>query len=738
MYFDRLLGRAAAPDSPPARFRPSRRQFLIGATVAGAGLSIGVYTPTVGAAGPAPTGSPALANPFPTYVRITPDNKVIVFSAHMDMGQGIYNGLATLVAEELGADWSQVSAEGGWGNPAAYGNMAWGGTIQGTGGSTGMASSWQRYRYAGAVARALVSSAAAKAWGVPVGEIRIEKGIVRHASGKQASLGSFADAAAREPLPASVTLKAPADWQLIGNPGLRRFDAAAKANGTQTFTIDVALPGLLVGMILHPPLFGAKPLSVNDAAARAIPGVTDVVTISRGVVVLARDTWSAIKGRDALVVQWDESGAEKRGSAELMAEYRALAEKPGTVADQRGTVNFTGAAKVIEATYEFPYLAHAALEPLNAVVRKDGDRLEIWGGHQMPDLYQAVAAKIAGVTPDKIQMHVMKTGGGFGRRAVIDADIIVEAVETAKAINFRAPVKIQWTRETDMAAGRYRPMMLHKVKVALDASGGIQAWQHHIVGQSILIGTPFEGLLVKDGVDATSVEGVAQSPYGLPNFRVEVTNAKAQVPVLWWRSVGHTHTAYAMETMLDEIARANGQDPVALRRSLLKGDAKRLGVLDLLVEKSGWGSPAPAGRFRGIALHESFGTTVGMVAEISLRSGGFKVERVVTAVDCGIAVNPDIVKAQIEGGVGFGLGAILREELPLEAGRVAALNFDSYQPLRIDEMPQVEVHIVPSSNPPTGVGEPGVPVIGPAVANAVAAATGKRVYVLPMEKGLSV
>lgn len=738
MYFDRLLGRAADPRPAPTQFRPSRRQFLIGAAVTGAGLSIGVHTPAATAAGPAPTGAPVVVNPFPTYLRITPDNKVIVLSAHMDMGQGIYNGLATLVAEELGADWSQVSAEGGWGNPKAYGNMAWGGAIQGTGGSTGMASSWERYRYAGAVARALISSAAAKAWGVPASEIRIENGVVRHASGKQAPLGNFADAAAREPLPASVTLKAPADWRLIGNAGLRRFDGAAKANGTQDFTIDVALPGMLVGMILHPPLFGAKPLSVDDAAARAVPGVTDVVTISRGVVVVARDTWSAIKGRDALVVRWDENGAEKRGSAELMTEYRALAEKPGTVADQRGTVTFTGAAKLLEATYEFPYLAHAALEPLNAVVRKDGDRLEIWGGHQMPDLYQAVAAKIAGVTPDKVQMHVMKTGGGFGRRAVIDADIIVEAVETAKAINFRAPVKIQWTRETDMAAGRYRPMMLHKVKVALNASGGIQAWQHHIVGQSILIGTPFEALLVKDGVDATSVEGVAQSPYALPNFRVEVTNTKAQVPVLWWRSVGHTHTAYAMETMLDEIARASGQDPIALRRSLLAGDTKRLGVLDLLVEKSGWNTPLPAGRFRGVALHESFGTTVGMVAEISLRGSSFKVDRVIAAVDCGIAVNPDIVKAQIEGGVGFGLGAILREDLPLEAGRVAALNFDSYQPLRIDEMPQVEVHIVPSTNPPTGVGEPGVPVIGPAVANAVAAATGKRVRVLPIEKGLAV
>jgi isoquinoline 1-oxidoreductase beta subunit len=423
-----------------------------------------------------------------------------------------------------------------------------------------------------------------------------------------------------------------------------------------------------------------------------------------------------------------------------MAEYRTLATKPGTLVEERGsaTTGLAGAVKTLEATYEFPYLAHAALEPLNAVVRKDGEMLEIWGGHQMPDLYQFIASKIAGTTPDKVRLHVLKTGGGFGRRAVIDGDVIAEAVETAKAINFRAPVKIQWTRENDMAGGRYRPLMLHQVKVGLDAKGAITGWHHHIVGQSILIGTPFEAMAVKNGVDATSVEGVGQSPYALPNFRVEVTNTQSPVPVLWWRSVGHTHTAYAMETMIDEIARTAGQDPVALRRQLLKNDPRRLAVLNELVAKSGWEKPLPAGRFRGIALHESFGTTVGMVAEITLQKQGFKVETVVAVVDCGVAVNPDQIRAQIEGGVGFGLGAILREEIPLEAGRVAVQNFDGYLPLRIDEMPQVDVHIIASTAAPTGIGEPGVPVIGPAVANAVAAATGKRVRVLPMEKGLAV
>ncbi len=736
MYFHRLAAAKAPQVSiESAWFRPSRRQFLIGAAVAGAGLSVGI--PFEGAKAQA---AAALSNPFPTYIRLTPDNKVTVLSAHMDMGQGIYNGLATLVAEELGADWSLVTVEGAWGDVKAYGNLTWGGVAQGTGGSSGIASSWVRYRQAGAVARTLLVSAAAKAWGVPAAEIKVENGQLSHASGKRAPLGAFADAAAKEPLPASVELKSPDRWTLIGNAAHRRYDSAIKAKGQQDYTIDVQLPGQLVGMILHPPLFGATVKSVDATAAKAVPGVTDVVTISRGVVVLAKDTWSAMKGREALVVTWDESKAEKRGSAQIMAEYRTLATKPGTLVEERGsaTTGLAGAVKTLEATYEFPYLAHAALEPLNAVVRKDGEMLEIWGGHQMPDLYQFIASKIAGTTPDKVRLHVLKTGGGFGRRAVIDGDVIAEAVETAKAINFRAPVKIQWTRENDMAGGRYRPLMLHQVKVGLDAKGALTGWHHHIVGQSILIGTPFEAMAVKNGVDATSVEGVGQSPYALPNFRVEVTNTQSPVPVLWWRSVGHTHTAYAMETMIDEIARTAGQDPVALRRQLLKNDPRRLAVLNELVAKSGWEKPLPAGRFRGIALHESFGTTVGMVAEITLQKQGFKVETVVAVVDCGVAVNPDQIRAQIEGGVGFGLGAILREEIPLEAGRVAVQNFDGYLPLRIDEMPQVDVHIMASTAAPTGIGEPGVPVIGPAVANAVAAATGKRVRVLPMEKGLAV
>ena len=717
----------------PQFFKPSRRQFLVGAAVAGAGLSISFRVPGARAADAEP-------NPFNGYVAIAPDNKVTILSAHMDMGQGAYFGIATLVAEELEADRDQLLVEGGAGNPKLYGNLAWGGVAQGTGGSSAMFSSFDRYRKAGAIARAMLVSAAARQWNVPASEITVEKGVVSHSSGKQATFGELADAAAKEPVPAEVTLKPRQQWKLIGSEDFRRLDSRDKSTGQQQYTIDVKLPGMLTAVVAHPPLFGATVKSFDPAAAKAVKGVVDVVQISRGVAVVADNTWAAMKGRDALKVEWDDSAAEKRGSTELFAEYLKQADEPGLVAANRGDVDgaMKTAAKVIEATYQFPYLAHAALEPMDAVAHKNGDVLEIWGGHQMPDLYQAVAAQIAGVIPENVTLHVMKTGGGFGRRAVIDADIIAEAVETAKAIGWKAPVKVLWTREDDMRGGRYRPLFVHKVKVGLDDAGTIVAWHHRQVGQSILIGTPFEAMAVKDGIDATSVEGVNDHRYAMGNFRSEITNAKVGVPVLWWRSVGHTHTAYVMETMIDDIARQTGKDPVEMRRALLKDHPRHLATLNLAAEKAEWGKEMPKGTFRGVALHESFGTVVAEIADIAMDDkGGFKVARVVCAVDCGTAINPDQVRAQMEGGIGFGLGSVLHEELSLTNGQVDQTNYDAYLPLRIDEMPTVETHIVPSDATPSGVGEPGVPPIGPAVANALAAANGKRVRILPFAKGLS-
>jgi isoquinoline 1-oxidoreductase beta subunit len=462
-------------------------------------------------------------------------------------------------------------------------------------------------------------------------------------------------------------------------------------------------------------------------------GVVDVVQIPRGVAVVADSMWHALKAREAVSVEWDDSKAEKRSSAELMASYRETALKRGAArAAEAGDVDaaLKSAVTVREATFEFPFLAHAALEPLNAVARIENGRVEVWGGHQIPDLYQAIAARVAGVTPDRVTMHVIKTGGGFGRRAVADGDVIAEAVAVSKAVGGR-PVRVQWDREADMRGGRYRPAYVHHLKAGLDKDGRLVAWHSHVVGQSIMKGTPFEAGYVKNGVDPTSVEGVQELPYTSPNRRVDLTTTDVGVPVLWWRAVGSTHTAYAVEAFIDELAEAAGKDPVAFRMAMLDKHPRHAAVLKLAAEKAGWGQPLPAGRFRGVALAESFSTIVAQIAEVSIVNGQPKVHRVVCALDCGVAVNPDNIRAQVEGGVGFGLGAVLKSRLTLDKGRVVEGNFDGYEVLRIEDMPQVEVHIIPSSAKPTGVGEPGVPPIGPAVANAYYQAARRRVRVLP-------
>ncbi|WGF86732.1 molybdopterin cofactor-binding domain-containing protein [Marinivivus vitaminiproducens] len=718
--------------SPP---RPSRRQFLIGTAAAGAGLTLGFHIPKGPMAGALAAESADAVN---AYLRIAPDSTVTVFSAHMDGGQGIYTGIATLVAEELDADWSQMHVEGAYGNPKLYGNMTWGGAVQGTGGSSSVASSWERYRRAGALGRAMLAEAASSRWGVPASEIVIDKGVVSHASGQRATFGELADAAAQVAPPSDIALKAPENWAYIGREDLHRLDNVSKTNGQHQFPIDVYLPGMVTAVLARPPRFGGKVRSFDPASARQVKGVVDVVETPRGVAVVAKDTWSALQGREALTVEWDDGEAEMRGTAELMAEYRELARGGQAVVarnDGDAEAAFAEAARVIEAEFEFPYLAHAAMEPLDAVATFENGVLEIWAGHQMPDLYQQVGAEIMGIEPSAVKLHVMMPGGFFGRRAVPDADVIVEVVSILKATGAKAPVKVVWTREDDMKGGRYRPMYVHRLQAALDQGGALTGWRHRIVGQSIMAGTPFEAMIGKDSVDPTSVEGASNLPYAIPNMQVDLVTTKPQVPVLWWRAVGSTHTAYSTEVFLDEVAEATGQDPVAFRRALLQDHPRHMGVLDLVVEKSGWGTPLPEGRFRGIAVHESFNTYVAQVVEIALRpDGGIKVERAVCAVDCGIAVNPDVIRAQMEGGIGFGLGAVLKSEITLNGGEVEQGNFDTYQVLTIEDMPRVEVHIVPSQEAPTGVGEPGVPPIGPAVANAVFAATGKRIRILPFSK----
>lgn len=715
----------------------SRRRFIAAtATIAG-GLTVGFRAAPTPAQSDATGQASKAPNPFDAYLRIDADSTVTVLSAHMEGGQGIYAGLATLVAEELDADWAQMQTTGASGNAAFYGNMAMGGAFQLTGGSTAMSSSWQRYRQAGAIARTLLVAAAADEWGVPTGEVSVTNGTLSHPSGRSGHFGDFVSKAAAMPVPGNVKLKEPADWTYIGNEDLRRRDTAGKTRGEQNYTIDVSLPGMLTAVLKRPPRFGGTVKSFNADPILAMPGVVRVVETPRGVAVVAKSYWQALKARDALEVEWDDSQAETRSSADLMASYRAEA-LDGTgvtvhsVGDAKGALIDAG-EDLISAEFEFPYLAHAAMEPLNAVGRFQDGVLEIWAGHQMPDYYQAIAAGILGIAPEKVKLHVMMTGGFFGRRATPDADVIVETASIVRAMGEGVPVRVQWSREDDTTGGRYRPMYFHRVEAALNGEGRVSAWQHHIVGQSILKGTVFESALMTDGIDSTSVEGVDNMPYAIPHQAVRLTTTDVGVPVLWWRSVGHTHTAYAVETMIDDLARKAGRDAVEFRREMLRDHPRHLGVLNLAAEKAGWDAETPAGIHRGVAVHASFGSYVAEVAEVSVaEDGSWKVERVVCAVDCGIAVNPDVVRAQMEGGIGFALAGIVHGEITLTDGVVDQDNYDSFRVLRIDEMPKVEVHIVRSAEPPTGVGEPGVPPLGPAVANALMAATGIRKRKLPL------
>ncbi|WP_208539354.1 xanthine dehydrogenase family protein molybdopterin-binding subunit [Algihabitans albus] len=716
----------------------SRRRFLIGAAAAGTGLTVGFKALPLAADGGAATEA---GNPFQSYVEIAGDGRVTVLSSQFEMGQGSYHGLATLVVEELDCDWNDVQVVGASGSLDVYGNLAWGGAAQGTGGSTSMATSWDRYRQAGATAKAMLKTAAAEAWGVPAEEIEAEAGVLRHAaSGNESTYGALAAAAAAVAVPSDVALKTPEEWRQIGNPDVLRYDRVGKTNGTQDFTLDVQLPGMLTATMIHPPKFGAKLVSFDGEAAKAMPGVVEVVAVPRGIAVVAEDTWSAINATYAVEAEWDESEAETRGSAEILSEYRELAgQEPMALARDDGDVEaaLAEADRVIEARYEFPFLAHAALEPLNAVAHMTEEgTLEVWGGHQIPGFYQYLSSQIAELPPERVKMHVLKTGGSFGRRAVGDGDVVAEAVSVAKALDWRAPVKVQWTRENDMRGGRYRPAYVHRLRAGLDADGRLIAWDNHIVGQSIVSGTPFEGL-IQNGIDNTSVEGSSTLPYAIPNLRVGLTTTDVKVPVLWWRAVGSTHTAYATEVFLDEVAEAVGADPVQFRLDLLQDHPRHAEVLRLAAERAGWGEDLPEGHFHGVSVHESFASYVAQVAEVSVEDGQVRVHKVVCAVDCGVPINPDTIRAQMEGGIGFGLGSILQEELTLIAGEVDQGNYDGYRPLRISQMPEVEVVIVDSPASPTGVGEPGTPPIGPAVANAVYRATGRRVRELPFEKGLT-
>jgi isoquinoline 1-oxidoreductase beta subunit len=715
-----------------AALAPSRRDLMKGAA---AGLLIAFTWNPAGsrvlAAAPA-----AKAPDVNAFVRIAPDNTVTVLVKHLEMGQGTYTGLATIVAEELDADWSQMRAEAAPADVALYRNFAFG--MQGTGGSTGVANSFDQLRKVGAAARAMLVEAAAKEWKVPAAEITVTKGVISHAASKRsANFGAFAQKAAALTPPVDVKLKDPKNFTLIGTEQLR-LDNVEKTTGKAIFALDVVRPGMVYAAVMRSPRFGGTVKSFDDKAARATKGVISVVKISNGVAVVADSFWTAKQARDLLNVTWDDSKAEKRGTAELLAEYKALAKTPGQSARKDGDAAgaMAKAAKTVTADFEFPYLAHAPMEPLDAVVEIKGGTCEVWAGCQFQTVDQGNIAKALGIKPEQVTIHTLLAGGSFGRRANFTSDFMVEAAEIAKAMPAGTPVKLIWTREDDITGGKYRPMYFHGMKAGLDAKGNVTAWSHRIVGQSIAKGSPFAG---KPGsVDQLSVEGASNLPYAFPNVDVELHTTDVGVPVLWWRSVGSTHNAYATEVFIDMVAKAAGKDPLAFRQAMLvKEHARHRAVLDLAAQKAGWGTPLGPNKARGIAVAESFNSFVAQVAEVSRDAKGkLKIERIVCAVDCGIAVNPDVIRAQMEGGIGYGLSAIMKGAITLKDGVVEQSNFDGYEVLRIEEMPKVEVYIVPSTANPTGVGEPGVPPIGPAVANAIFALTGKPATVLPIAKSL--
>jgi isoquinoline 1-oxidoreductase beta subunit len=733
---------AARGGGTPAEL--TRRQFLKLTTVAGSGLTLGIVLPgcgrgPLGGAGVAGSTSHPLAIPF---VRVAPDNTVTVICKHVEAGQGVWTGLPAIVAEELDASWEQMRVESAPAEVPAYQNMAFvplGVHAQFTGGSTAVANSWEQLRHAGATARAMLVAAAAQEWRVPPGEIIVSEGVLSHAAaGRQATFGELAGSAARQAVPATVRLKDPAGFRIVGREKLPRLDSRDKSTGKQQFAIDVKLPGMMTAVVMRPPRFGGKVSSFDATRAKAVPGVVDVVQIPRGVAVVGRDMWSARKGREALSVTWDESAAEKRGTAELMKEYRALGRgKEAVTVAQRGDVDavLAHAAQRVEGEFEFPYLAHAPMEPLTAACRLSPDKCEIWAGCQFQTADQANAAAAAGLKPEQVTIHTLAAGGTFGRRANFESDYIAEVASIAKATGGKYPVRLIWTREDDITGGRYRPLNYHRVSAGIGKDGKI-AYRQRIVGQSILAGTPFATVMVKNGVDPTAVGGSAAEQYDLEHVNVSWSETKVGVPVLWWRSVEHTHMAFSKEVIIDELAQAAGQDPIAFRLALLGKHPRHVGALKLAAEKAGWDRPFPKekGRGRGVAVQESFGSVVAQVAEVTVSGDKISVDRVVCAVDCGIAVTPDVVKAQMQSGIGYGLSAALYGRITLTDGHVDQNNFHQYQVLRINEMPRlIEVYIVPSTNPPSGVGEPGTPPIAPAVANAVRAASGIRLHTLPFD-----
>jgi isoquinoline 1-oxidoreductase beta subunit len=704
-----------------------RREFLKVSALAGGGFAIGFALPATHAfAAAAKTFEPN------QWIRITPDNLVTVIVDKSEMGQGVYTGLPMLVAEELDADWSKIRIEAA---PAAkeYAHPWFG--VQGTGGSSSIRAMWQPLRQASATARAMLVAAAGETWKVDPGTLSTERGSVIGPGGKKATYGQLAARAAHIPAPKGVPLKDPGAFKIVGQP-LKRLDTPGKTNGTAKFGIDAKLPGLLTAVVARSPVVGGKVVRFDAEKAKAIKGVRTVLPVksptSEGVAVLAESYWAAKLGRDALQIEWDAGPNATLSTAGLREQMSKLAAsgEGALPARKDGDVAAVSAAKTVEAVYEVPYLVHAPMEPMNCTAWVKPDGVEIWVGSQAQGPNQMTAAGIAGCKPEQVKIHTLLLGGGFGRRFA--PDFLVEAVSLSK--DAKAPVKVVYSREDDTKAYYYRPMATAKLKGGLDAEGNPVSFEATTVCDSLAEGTGFEAMIIKDRIDSTSVEGLADIPYSIANVKVDWVKFSPGVRTWFLRSVGSTQNIFFSESFIDELAHAAGKDPFEFRRELLDKHPRHKAVLELAAAKAGWGSPLPAGRARGIAVAESFGSVVAQVAEVSLESERPRVHRVVIAADVGTVVNPNLVAAQMEGAMVYGLSAALYGEITLKDGKVEQSNFNDYPVVRMNEMPVVEVHLVKSAENPGGVGEPGTPPIAPAVANALFALTGKRPRTLPLAK----
>lgn len=723
--------------SKPIPTSQSRRQFLQTSATVGGGFVLAFYMPGTigralgaeGEAAAAAAAAPKQVYPPNAFIVISPDNAITIHINKLEMGQGVNTSMAQLIAEELECDWTKIRSVSATVNPV-YNHTQFG-VIQMTGGSTALNSSWDQHLKIGATMREMLKQAAANRWGVKVSEVKAVNGTIVHAKKGKLTYGELAEEANKLPMPENPPMKKLKDYKIIGK-SLKRVDAPSKANGTAIFGIDVKIPGMVYAVVARPPLPGAKLKSIKEGEAKKIRGVFEVVKFEDRVAVLAKNTYAAIKGRDALEAQWEMKDLGQISDTNLMAKFKEAATKSGKVADKRGDASAALGKSASKGVYEyeFPLLAHASMEPLNCTITFDGKKAEAWSGFQMPTNDRTAIAQVLGIKPDDVKMNVTYAGGSFGRRACKSSDYAVEAAQLVKKV--KKPVKITYTREDDMKAGFYRPMTVHRVEVGFNDKKQLSGWKHHIAGLTVMGNSPFGDMMIKDGLEMTVTEGVSQTPYALTDFTCEQTVLPSPVTTLWWRSVGHTHTGYVMETMIDEIAEKSNKDPWALRRELLAKHPRQVAVLDLLKKMSGYGKgKAPKGRAWGIALHESFGTVVGQIAEVSLDSGTPVVHKVWAAAHCGHVVNPEQAKTQIEGGIVLGLSAALYQQIKIENGVIQTGNFDDYPVLRINQMPKVEVAFVKSDEKPTGLGEPGVPPIAPAVANALYRLTKQRLRKLP-------